>query len=219
MKMLVVFQKTAWLRHVGHLDLMRAMQRALRRSGVPIAFSKGFNPHLLLTFAAPLSVGMAGEREVMEVPLSAEMSEEEFKQRLRAALPPELPCVAVRAVDDRHPAPMAQLLAASYLIEIKENADALLAAIPRLMEKDSVMALRKTKSGEKLTDIRPMIYELRALNNSSFACTLALCEAATCKPELLLDALSQEAGLAERPRAMCTRTQLLGKDFTPLELL
>ena len=78
MKMLVVFQKTAWLRHVGHLDLMRAMQRALRRSGVPIAFSKGFNPHLLLTFAAPLSVGMAGEREVMEVPLSGEISEEEF---------------------------------------------------------------------------------------------------------------------------------------------
>ena len=96
MKMLVVFEKKERLRHVGHLDLMRAMQRALRRSGVPIAFSQGFNPHLLVTFAAPLSVGMPGLREVMEVPLSAEISEEEFKEKLRAALPPELPCVAVR---------------------------------------------------------------------------------------------------------------------------
>lgn len=217
--MLVVFEKKERLRHVGHLDLMRAMQRALRRSGVPIAFSQGFNPHLLLTFAAPLSVGMAGKREVMEVPLSAEISEEEFKQKLRAALPSELPCVAVRAVDDRHPAPMALLQAASYRIQLYENAAPLLAAIPALLQKDSVMALRKTKSGEKMCDIRPMIYDLRADGEDALCCTLALCEAATCKPELLLDALTQEAGLSERPRALCTRTQLHGKDFLPLEVL
>jgi len=219
MKMLVVFEKKERLRHVGHLDLMRAMQRALRRSGVPIAFSKGFNPHLLLTFAAPLSVGMAGRREVMEVPLSADIGEEEFKDKLRAALPPELPCIAVRAVDDRHPAPMASLLAASYLVSVQENAQEILSAIPRLMARDSVMALRKTKSGEKMTDIRPMIYELKPVDDAAFACTLALCEAATCKPELLLDALAAEAQLPARPRVLCTRTQLLGKDFVPLELL
>lgn len=219
MKMLVVFEKKERLRHVGHLDLMRAMQRALRRSGVPIAFSKGFNPHLLLTFAAPLSVGMIGLREVMEVPLSGDITEEAFKEKLRAALPLELPCLAVRAVDDRHPAPMALLGAASYLIELKENPDPILSAIPALLDKTSVMMLRKTKSGEKLTDIRPMIYELRQVNDSSLACTLALCESATCKAELLLDALTQEAGLSERPRALYTRTQLLGRDLTPLELL
>ncbi|MBQ9300820.1 MAG: DUF2344 domain-containing protein [Clostridia bacterium] len=217
--MLVVFEKTERLRHVGHLDLMRAMQRALRRSGVPIAFSKGFNPHLLLTFAAPLSVGMSGLREVMEVPLSEAISESEFKEKLRAALPPELPCVAVRAVDDRHPAPMAQLYAASYKMSVKENAEALISAIPSFLEKDSVMALRKTKSGEKLTDIRPMIYDLKALDGETVACTLALCEAATCKPELLLDALAKEAGLEARPRVICARTQLYGRDFVPLELL
>ncbi|MBR6754287.1 MAG: TIGR03936 family radical SAM-associated protein, partial [Clostridia bacterium] len=62
MKMLVIFEKSERLRHIGHLDLMRAMQRALRRSGLPIAFSQGFNPHVLLNFAAPLSVGMPGKR-------------------------------------------------------------------------------------------------------------------------------------------------------------
>ena len=219
MKMLVVFEKTERLRHVGHLDLMRAMQRALRRSGVPIAFSKGDNPHLLLNFAAPLSVGMSGKREVMEVPLSEEISEEDFKEKLRAALPPELPCLAVRAVDDRHPAPMSQLIAASYSISVKENADALLRVIPAFLERETIMALRKTKSGEKLTDIRPMIYDLHALDQNTIACTLALSEAATCKPELLLDALSQQAGLETRPWVICARTQLYGKDLVPLELL
>ena len=80
MKMLVVYEKTAQIRRVGHLDLMRAMQRALRRSGVPVAFSKGFTPHLLVSFAAPLSVGMPGKREIMEVPLTEEIGEEEFKK-------------------------------------------------------------------------------------------------------------------------------------------
>ncbi|MBQ9198388.1 MAG: DUF2344 domain-containing protein [Clostridia bacterium] len=219
MKMLVVFEKKDRLRHVGHLDLMRAMQRALRRSGVPIAFSKGFNPHLLLTFAAPLSVGMPGLREVMEVPLSEEISEDEFKEKLRAALPPELPCIAVRAVDDRHPAPMALLYAASYRISVKEDAEVMIGAIPSFMARNSVMAIRKTKSGEKLIDIRPMVYDLKAMDQETIACTLALCEAATCKPELLMDALAHEAGLESHPRAICVRTQLYGKDLVPLELL
>lgn len=219
MKMLVVFEKKERLRHVGHLDLMRAMQRALRRSGVPIAFSQGFNPHLLVTFAAPLSVGMPGLREVMEVPLSAEISEEEFKEKLRAALPPELPCVAVRAVEDRHPAPMAQLFAAAYRVTVQENAAEILAAIPSLLEKESVMAMKRTKSGDKLTDIRPMIYEMKKVDDQRFDCVLALCEAATCKVELLMDALTAEAKLESRPRYLAVRTQLLGKDFTPLELL
>ena len=66
MKMIVVFEKTPRLRMIGHLDLMRAMQRALRRSDLPLRYSQGFNPHILLSFAAPLSLGMAGKREVME---------------------------------------------------------------------------------------------------------------------------------------------------------
>ena len=59
MKMLVVFEKTPRLRHIGHLDLMRAIQRSLRRSGLPIRYSQGFNPHMLMSFAAPLALGHA----------------------------------------------------------------------------------------------------------------------------------------------------------------
>ena len=64
--MMVVFEKGETLRYIGHLDLMRAMQRALRRSGLPIRYSNGFNPHIRLSFAAPLSVGVVGLRELME---------------------------------------------------------------------------------------------------------------------------------------------------------
>ena len=86
MKMIVVFEKAPRLRHIGHLDLMRAMQRALRRSNLPLRYSQGFNPHILLNFAAPLSVGMPGEREVMEVPIEGEMDAALFKEKLSARI-------------------------------------------------------------------------------------------------------------------------------------
>ena len=68
--MIVVFEKGFALRHIGHLDLMRTIQRALRRTTLPIRYSNGFNPHIQLSFAAPLSVGVVGMREVMDVPMT-----------------------------------------------------------------------------------------------------------------------------------------------------
>ena len=215
MKMLVVFEKFPRIRHIGHLDLMRAMQRALRRSSLPVKFSQGFNPHLLLTFAAPLSVGMAGKREIMEVPLAADVAEEDFLKKLNAALPPELPCLSARIVDDKHPASMASLYAAKYEILIDNNGAAICNAIPAFLAQESIMALRKTKSGEKMVDIRPMIFDIEAQGDNKLCCTLALSEAATCKPDLLCS----HAGLESRPRTTITRLQMFGKDLVPLELV
>ena len=219
MKMLVVFEKFPRIRHIGHLDLMRAMQRALRRSSLPVKFSQGFNPHLLLTFAAPLSVGMAGKREIMEVPLAADVAEEDFLKKLNAALPPELPCLSARIVDDKHPASMASLYAAKYEILIVNNGAAICNAIPAFLAQESIMALRKTKSGEKMIDIRPMIFDIEAQGDNKLCCTLALSEAATCKPDLLMEALCSHAGLESRPRTTITRLQMFGKDLVPLELV
>ena len=218
MKMIVVFEKSPRLRHIGHLDLMRAMQRALRRSGLPLKYSQGFNPHILLTFAAPLSVGMPGRREVMEVPIEGEMTGEEFLRRLSPALPPDLPCREARPVDDRHPAPMALLAAAMYEAQLEEIPEGLSEAIGRFLSQTEIPAIRKTKTGMKPCDIRPMIYDL-SLRGNTLRMTLALCEKATCKPDLLLNSLFEFMGAA-RPRALITRTQMFGeKDgvFYPLE--
>ena len=221
MKLIVVFEKAPRLRHIGHLDLMRAMQRALRRSGLPLKYSQGFNPHILLTFAAPLSVGMPGKREVMEVPLEREVPVEEFTHKLSAALPPDLPIVSVRPVEDRHPAPMAQLSAAVYEAQFWEDIPAgLQQAIDGFLSQKEINVMRKTKSGIKPSDIRPMIYDLR-LTDHTLRMALALSEKATCKPDLLLQSLFEFAALP-RPHMLITRVQLLGEEngvFKPLELL
>ena len=220
MKMIVVFEKAPRLRHIGHLDLMRAMQRALRRSGLPLCYSQGFNPHILLSFAAPLSVGMPGRREVMEVPIAEEMPTEAFLEKLRAALPPDLPCLSARPVDDRHPAPMALLAAAMYEAKLETVPEGLEGAIGRYLSQSEIPAIRKTKTGLKPCDIRPMIFGL-SLTGDTLRFTLSLCEKATCKPDLLLESLFSFADLP-RPRALITRTQLLGERdgaFVPLEAL
>ena len=220
MKMIVVFEKAPRLRHIGHLDLMRAMQRALRRSGLPLRYSQGFNPHILLNLAAPLSVGMPGKREIMEVPLDKDVKPEEFIQKLSAALPPDLPCLSAHSVDDRHPAPMAQLSAALYEAEFDELPENFQSTVEAFLRQTEIPAIRKTKSGMKPCDIRPMIYGLN-VNGNKLQMLLALCEKATCKPDLLLSSLFAFANL-DRPRGMVTRLQMLGeKDgvLMPLESL
>lgn len=215
MKMWVVFSIAERLRHIGHLDLMRAMQRALRRSGLPVSYSQGFNPHILMSLAAPLSVGMAGEREVMEVPLSAPCEPASFLQALNMALPPEIRCKECLVKPDDIAAPMAQLNAAQYAAEFLEDAEAVLAAVPAFLAQQEWMAVKRTKKGDKQFDLRPLVYNL-LVKDGRLVMTLALKESGTAKPEAVLAALVGLAGVPA-PRAIVTRVCLLGETFAPLE--
>ena len=224
--MLVVFEKSAPLRHIGHLDLMRAMQRILRRTGLPVAYSQGFNPHMVVNFAAPLSVGATGLREIMDVALVSEVPEDIFLSKLNLALPPDLKAVMARAVADTYPAPMSRLYAASYEMIVEDPlGEALAHAIPAFLKRNEIPAMRKTKSGEKPCDIRPMIHAFtaqKADDGYMLSATLALREEATCKPDMLLKALCASCGM-DCPTYTLVRTGLLGRGqdgkLTPLESL
>ena len=226
MRMLGVFLKGERVRHIGHLDIQRAVQRGLRRSGLPVAYSNGFNPHILVTFASALSTGACGKREIMDVKMAEEVDEKEFMERMNRSMPPELGIISARRLDDKHPALMASLQAAEYEILIRDAAQAerLTAAMGPMMEQERIPAIRKTKSGLKETDIRKLIYALHSEGKKVFA-TLALTEKEACKPAMLMEGLKRAAGIAEEEnvRLLVTRTQLLGKDeegrLVPLEML
>ncbi len=218
MKMLAVFEKGARLRHIGHLDLMRAMQRALRRSSLPIRYSQGFNPHILLSFAAPLSLGAVGMREVMEVALERDVTAEEFTSRLSGALPPDIRLLSCRAVEDAHKPPMALLRAARYRIDPRGECGLTEEHLAAFLRKESIPAVKKTKSGEKEIDLKPMIHELM-LRDGHIFCTLDLYEQQSCKPELLFSCLCASASIPV-PEARYTRLMLLSErdgSFLPLE--
>ena len=215
MKMLVVFEKMGPHRFIGHLDLQRAMQRALRRSGLPVTYSQGFNPHLMLSFAAPLSVGIQGEREVMEVPLAASLSEANFLTKLNAVLPEGLKAKAAHLLSDETAPAMARLFAAVYSLEPMEGFDHLAAALPGFLGQTSLPYLKKTKSGERMEDLRPLIYNL-SVKEGALQAVLAFRESGTAKPDQLLASLCQFVGILP-PRCLVTRKSLLDERFAPLE--
>lgn len=215
MKMWVVFHLSPRLRHIGHLDLMRSMQRALRRSGLPVSYSQGFNPHILLSLAAPLSVGMSGEKEIMEVPLSLPVSENDFMHKLQQALPEGIQIVKCLLKEDALPAPMALLWAAQYVFRFTDGAQPLLNKVADFMAMEEVPAVRRGKKGEVRFNLRPLVYNLLVKDNNLHA-TLALSERGTAKPDILINALAELAGVPA-PHYIATRTQLLDSAFAPLE--
>ena len=224
MRMLAVFEKGERIRHIGHLDIQRSVQRGLRRSGLPVAYSQGFNPHILITFASALSTGACGKREIMDVTMAEDVGEEEFLARMNRAMPPEMQLKEARAVDSKHPSLMGMVRAAVYDLTIRneETGKLLISAIPAMMKKERIPAMRKTKTKLTEVDIKPLILSISGEENHIRA-TLILNERESCKPQMLLDALKETAGITEEVRMLVTRESLLGEDengaLTPLEKL
>ena len=211
MRAMIRFGKQPRLRFISHLDLQRFFQRALNRTGLPIAWTQGFNPHPILSFGSALALGWTSEYEILDVKLSAPMGRRRTEDAMRAALPVDLPVLEVRMVDDRHPAPMAMVRASDYEITLSgETAAATLAAAEEFLRRESVMAVRKTKSGEREVDIRPMALLLER-EGDVLSARLMLTEKDTLKPDLLVRALAEIAG-AEVPEMRIHRRGLLGED-------
>lgn len=215
MRMLLQFQKGDIVRHLGLLDLQRTMQRALRRSGLPVAYSKGFNPHIVMAFASALSSGIPGDAELVDVSLNGDVTEEECLNAMNRVLPPSLCASRVRLVDDRFPKAAASLQQAEYRITLAGGGTAKIAeALSAFLEQEEIMALRKTKKNETMVNIRPMIHVLEAeydreKDAAVMIARVSFVETATLKPDLLLSTLFAFAQ-AEPVRCEIRRTALLG---------
>lgn len=214
--MLMQFQKGDIVRHLGLLDLQRTMQRALRRSGLPIAYSNGFNPHIVMSFASALSSGIPGDAELLDVSLHSETTEEACMEAMNRVLPPALHVSRIRLVDDRFPKVSAALRQAEYRITLwGEDALKIANKIPDFLAQNEIMALRKTKRAETLVNIRPMIHLLEAQMDTEaktavLTARVSFVEAATLKPDLLLSSLCTLSGV-ELPKCEIRRTCLLGE--------
>ena len=130
---------------------------------------------------------------------------------MRAALPEVLPVLEVRMIEDRHAAPMALVRMADYRVELMgKSAAAVIAQIPRFLSLDRVMAVKKTKSGEKEINARPLVVDLQPAENG-FTARLMLTERESIKPEVLIGLLAGMADV-ELPEARIHRLALLGED-------
>ncbi len=193
MRMIAEFEKMGRMSWFSHLDLQNTMQRALRRAQLPVAYSQGFNPHVLTSFATALSVGCQSRGEVMEVEMAGEISPEEFAEKLNACLPDGLKVRRCASVPDSAPALMAKVAEAGYDITAP-NAD-LTQAVEAFLKAEEVMVEKRSKTKTRLVNIRPMVHEITCAfdgKDSRLSMVLEQTNANALKVELVMQALAPE---------------------------
>ena len=164
MKIIAAFEKTKEISYTSHLDVQRTLQRAFRRADLPLAFSKGFNPHPKLSFATALATGYTSAGEWIEVELDKELTPEVFTERVNAALPDGMRFVSAFVADDGFPTLSKLLVAAKYVVTLYTDApvttEQLHAAVDAIMlrlkaepERTQRMFLLYYGYGMKLGDI------------------------------------------------------------------
>lgn len=190
------FTKTGMAKYISHLDLMRCMTRAVKRAQLPLWFTQGYNPHLFMTFARPLSLGQESLCEVVDVRLDGEMTFREMQKRLNETLPQGITIVSVaKPVHDP-----VDIAFADYSICLHtQEAHALLACIETAFAAPEILVMKKAKKGkrkiEKEMDIKPSVFAFSAVcekDSVLLSVRLAAESQNNINPSLLLQALTKD---------------------------
>lgn len=164
MKVRIKFAKTGHMKFVGHLDTMRYFQKAVRRAGLPIAFSGGYSPHMIMSFAAPLGVGTTSLGEYFDMELTETVPTKEIENRLNAVMVDGVSVCSARQVEDgKASTAMSLVAAADYSVQFREGKEPAADWRSRLdafLSQKEIIVTKKTKRSEKTVDIRPYIYEM-----------------------------------------------------------
>ena len=140
------FSKTGRLKYISHLDINRAMSRALKRAGIPLWYTEGFNPHPYMSFSLPLSLGVESLCESVDLRITGEITNKEIKDRLNSVLPEDLKIVDV--YDDFRDNSEIVYSDYVYKFEFADN-DLALEKIKNVLSSDEILALKKGKQGRK----------------------------------------------------------------------
>lgn len=218
------------MKFVGHLDTMRYFQKAIRRAELPVAFSGGYSPHMIMSFAAPLGVGTTSLGEYFDMELTEKVPTAEIEDRLNAVMVEGVTISSARQVEDgKASTAMALVAAADYFVAFrpgKEPCGNWQEKLADFLAQKEITVTKKTKRSEKTVDIRPLIYQMEACDSGVFM-QLASASSNYTKPELVMDTfvrwLDQEpqefAYMIERREVYADAGEDKNPRFLPLEAL
>ena len=190
MRIRLTFSKTGPMQYIGHLDLHRSWERTFRRSGLPLAYSQGFNPQPRLNLACALPLGFTSQCEILDAWLEQDLPIAQIQETVSNALPPGLVVHSVEMIDLQAPTLQTQVNSAIYVITFFDDIPDLKDRLQRIISADHLPRIRRNKS----YDLRSLIEEIALLpqndsGNYEVRVQLAAREAATGRPEELLDEL------------------------------
>ena len=171
MKVRIKFSKEGPVKFIGHLDIMRYFQKAIRRADIDIAYSMGFNPHQIMSFASPLSVGHESSGEYFDIELNSMTDTEDIKNRLNEVMTDGIKIIKVAALDDGEGNAMASVAAADYLVRFSDKVtlpDDFKEKLTDYYEQEHIYVTKKTKKSEKEIDLKEGIYKLQVREDGVF---------------------------------------------------
>ena len=220
MKVRIKFAKEGIMRFIGHLDMMRYFQKAFRRSGIDIQYSQGFSPHQLISFAAPLGVGLTSTGEYMDIVMGTCPSSEELVRLINEQMVEGVRILSAVALPDQTKTAMSIVATADYQIRFRENMAPdfdLKQAIESFMSQETIMVTKKTKKSEKTMDIKPMIHSFYANEEGCFM-NVATGSTQNLKPEQVMETLYAHMGRSFDPFTIYIhRLETYGENFKSLE--
>lgn len=218
------------IRYLSHLDYARAVERALRRSKLPVAYSEGFNPHMKVAYASALGVGVASDAEYMDMELKEDVALEVIRQKLAAQLPHGVTLKALKYVGDRTPALMAVVNQAVYEVTVPlvENGDDAMKSLNRFDETPQILYIKESPKGRREIDVKQFIpLPIAATVNGSalkLDLVIHITKTGTVKAAEVLDVLVSQFGLpVHQASAIITRKALYivsdSSRLTPMETI
>lgn len=219
MKIRIKFRKTGIMKFIGHLDVMRYFQKAIRRADVEICYSGGFSPHQIMSFAAPLGVGITSNGEYVDIEVHSTGTTAEMLERLNAVMAEGFEIAEYKLLPDTAANAMSSVAAADYTLTFRpgyepeeESAEEWFKKLTAFFDQPQVMVLKKTKKGEKEMDLKPLIYNLGVIAGNDAAQSqlfmkISTGSASNIKPELLLDAYYEALGKERSPFAFMVQRE------------
>lgn len=221
MKLRIKFKKYGPVRFIGHLDVMRFFQKAIRRAGIDVTYSTGFSPHQIMSFAAPLGVGLISNGEYMDIqvnslpaPRDGLTSCQVLVEKLNDASVRGLDVVSARVLPETAGNAMASVAAASYTVRFREGREpcifkgdlgdlgvsatlpgrkSIQEAVNSFLAKDEILITKETKKGTREVNLRPGIYELN-WEEDAFHMLVDASSAGNIKPIHVITALLADCG-------------------------
>lgn len=185
------------MKFIGHLDIMRYFQKAIRRAEIPIAFTSGYSPHMIMSFANPLGVGLTSDGEYFDIELTESIASKEAVRRLNEQMVDGMEIVSfVQIPDDKKSKGMSIVAGADYLSSIKNGSlpEDLAEKLEAFYAQNEICVVKKTKKSEKEVDIRPMIYKLECRDGKIYM-RVAAGSVQNLKPELVTEAFVRYLGM------------------------
>lgn len=214
MKIRIKFSKQGAMKFIGHLDIMRYFQKAMRRADIPIAYSGGYSPHQIMSFASPLGVGLTSNGEYLDIELTASISSEEAIQRLNEQMADGMQVLSFKEIPDNAGNAMASVAAADYTVVFREEYEPKndwRKSIIDFYNQESIPVIKQTKKNEVEMDLKTYIYSLDVKGNEIHM-KVSAGSVTNIKPELVMEAFADFAGFTLEPFSLFINREELYRD-------